>query len=106
AARAEGTSVIAGAQELRVKESDRIHAMAVNLTALGAVIEETTDGWIIEGQSHLHGGCVQTFQDHRIAMAMAVAAAAAEDGIELEGADAVAISYPTFFEEFFRQAHA
>ena len=93
-----GTSVIAGAAELRVKESDRLAAMAEGLSAMGAVIELQDDGWTIQGPRDLEGARVDSRGDHRIAMALAVAALIADGKTEIEGAECVEISYPNFFD--------
>lgn len=94
---AEGTTTIRGALELRVKESDRLAAISSQLSRLGAKIEELEDGLIIEGPSHLHGGKVQSFGDHRIAMALAIAGMVSRYPVTIEGAEAVNISFPDFF---------
>jgi len=88
---------IRDAQELRVKESDRIAALATNLRALGAEVEERADGLKIPGEQKLRGGDVGSFGDHRIAMAFAVAALRAEGETRSQQADAAIISYPEFF---------
>jgi 3-phosphoshikimate 1-carboxyvinyltransferase len=98
AAFAEGTTTIRGAEELRVKESDRIKAMATELRKMGVVIEEFPDGLSIRGTGRLKGAQVESHGDHRIAMSMAVAALAAEGTTTIRGASAVAISFPAFFE--------
>ncbi len=98
AAYARGTSEVTGAEELRVKESDRIATTATNLRTLGAKVDERQDGWIIEGSTELHGGRVDSFGDHRIAMAMAVAGLRTREAVEIEGAECVDISFPDFFE--------
>lgn len=95
AACAEGTTVIRGAAELRVKESDRIAVMAKGLRALGARIEETPDGAAVEG-GRLHGGVVDSHGDHRCAMAFAVAAAIAGGSIEIRDCTNVETSFPDF----------
>ncbi len=87
------------AKELRVKESDRIAAVATNLRKMGAEIEERPDGMRIPGKQHLHGAELDSFGDHRIAMAFAVAALRAEGETTIRGADAAGVSYPAFFEE-------
>jgi 3-phosphoshikimate 1-carboxyvinyltransferase len=87
------------AKELRVKESDRIAAVATNLRKMGAEVEERLDGMKIPGGQHLHGGGLDSFGDHRIAMAFAVAALRAEGETTIRGADAAGVSYPAFFEE-------
>jgi 3-phosphoshikimate 1-carboxyvinyltransferase len=89
---------IRDAQELRVKESDRIAALATNLRAMGAEVEERADGLKIPGGQKLRGGEVESFGDHRIAMAFAVAALRAEGETRIRQADAAIISYPEFFE--------
>jgi 3-phosphoshikimate 1-carboxyvinyltransferase len=94
-----GTSRISGARELRVKESDRIAAMAESLSAMGADITATDDGWIIQGPRPLEGARVHSHSDHRIAMAMAVAGMIADGDTDVEGADCVEISYPGFFDQ-------
>ena len=94
----EGGLEIRDASELRVKETDRISAMVKNLRALGAKVEEYADGLRVEGRTRLGGARLESFGDHRIAMACAVAALIAEGESELVGADAVAVSFPEFFE--------
>lgn len=94
---ADGESVISGAEELRVKESDRIRTTAAMLTALGGDVEERPDGFIIRGKKKLRGGMVDSCADHRIAMSGAVALAASEQGGEILGAECVDISFPNFF---------
>ncbi len=89
---------IRDARELRVKESDRIAAVARNLRAMGAQVEEQDDGMRIPGGQKLHGAEVDSFGDHRIAMAFAVAALRAEGETQIRGADAAVISYPGFFD--------
>jgi len=93
-----GTSVIAGAAELRVKESDRLYAMETGLRAMGADITVQEDGWVINGPRDLEGARVDSVGDHRIAMALAVAGMIASGKTEIEGAECVAISYPSFFD--------
>jgi 3-phosphoshikimate 1-carboxyvinyltransferase len=82
---------------LRVKESDRLHALATTLLALGARVSELPDGLVIAGGTGLRGGRVQSFGDHRIAMALTVAGLAATDKIVLEGTECVDISFPGFY---------
>jgi 3-phosphoshikimate 1-carboxyvinyltransferase len=89
---------IRDAAELRAKESDRIHAVAVNLRALGADVEEYPDGLFVPGRQALHGGEVDSFGDHRIAMAFAVAGLFAEAPVTIKDPACVAISFPGFFE--------
>lgn len=103
ATRCAGTTVISGAQELRVKESDRIALMARGLRALGADLEERPDGLVIHGPTVLRGGTPtvpvlhETGGDHRIAMALAVAALVAAGDSALDDPDCVAVSFPGFF---------
>jgi len=94
---AHGTTEVRGAAELRVKESDRIEAMAHNLRAMGAQIEVLDDGFRITGPQRLHGASVKSFGDHRIAMSMAIAALGASSAVSIDDAACVAISYPAFF---------
>lgn len=89
---------IRDAGELRVKESDRIAALAANLRAMGAEVEEREDGLKIPGGQRLHGAEVDSFGDHRIAMAFAVAALRAEGETTVRGAEAAVISFPGFFD--------
>ena len=96
---AEGTSVIGGAAELKVNESDRIATTADALRALGGDVTPTDDGMIIRGRGGLKGGGkVNARLDHRIAMTAAVAALGSELGCEIEGAETAAVSYPGFWE--------
>lgn len=93
-----GRSVIAGAAELRVKESNRIEAMEEGLAAMGADITAVEDGWVINGARQLEGARVDSRGDHRVAMALAVAGLVAMGRTEIEGAECVDISYPDFFD--------
>lgn len=93
-----GTGVtIRDAKELRVKESDRIALVVKNLRAMGAEVEELEDGMIIPGKQTLHGGVIDSGDDHRIAMAFSVAALRATSETAIEGAGAAAISFPEFY---------
>jgi 3-phosphoshikimate 1-carboxyvinyltransferase len=87
------------AGELRVKESDRLSAVTRNLQAMGAQVEQTENGWRIPGGQRLHGAEMNSYDDHRIAMAFAIAALRAEGDSVIRGAQCVAISYPGFFED-------
>lgn len=99
AALAEGTTVIKDAHELRVKETDRIAAMAQNLRAIGSgTIEESEDGMSITGVETLRGGSVASFGDHRIAMSLAIAACASRNGVAIDDVSCVSTSFPGFFE--------
>ncbi|MCB9548130.1 MAG: 3-phosphoshikimate 1-carboxyvinyltransferase [Myxococcales bacterium] len=95
---AEGETVVADAAELRVKESDRIGAMAAALTAVGARIEARPDGWRIEGRDALAGGAVAAAHDHRVAMAMQVAGLRSQGPVIIDDPAVAAVSYPGFFE--------
>ena len=99
ASQATGRSEIAGAAELRVKESDRLYAMEAGLSAMGADITVTEDGWVINGPRHLEGASVDSAGDHRVAMALAIAGLIAGGKTEIEGAECVEISYPGFFDD-------
>ncbi len=99
AAYAEGTTVIADAAELKVKESNRIDVMVDNLTAMGADITGTEDGMIIKGGSPLHGALIHSMADHRIAMSFAVASLLADGTTSIEGGECVNISYPGFYKD-------
>ncbi len=98
AAFAEGETVICDAQELKVKESNRIAAMVTELSKAGACVEETEDGMIVRGGKPLHGASFETYKDHRIAMSMAICALACAGESEILDPSVVAISYPDFFD--------
>jgi 3-phosphoshikimate 1-carboxyvinyltransferase len=93
---AEGTTTIRDGEELRRKESDRIETVTAALRALGGKVEPTQDGMVIEGTGGLAGGTIDSHGDHRIAMLGAVAGLASREGVEVEGMDAAAVSYPGF----------
>jgi 3-phosphoshikimate 1-carboxyvinyltransferase len=93
---AEGTTTIRDAGELRRKESDRIATVAEALNALGGRVEATPDGMAIEGTGGLRGGAIRSHGDHRIAMLGAIAGLASREGVEVDGIDAAAVSYPGF----------
>ncbi|MBO6214516.1 MAG: 3-phosphoshikimate 1-carboxyvinyltransferase, partial [Lachnospiraceae bacterium] len=97
-AAANGTSVIRDAAELKVKESDRIKAVAENLSKMGADITPTDDGWIINGGAPLSGAMINTCLDHRIAMSFAVAGLIASGETTFDHPECIDISYPAFFE--------
>jgi 3-phosphoshikimate 1-carboxyvinyltransferase len=90
------------AGELRVKESDRLSAVTQNLRAMGARVEQTEDGWRIPGNQKVHGAELESFEDHRIAMAFTVAALRAEGETVIHHPECVAISYPAFFDDLER----
>ncbi len=95
---AEGTTIVKNAEELKVKESNRIATMSEELGKMGVVIRETEDGMIIEGEQKLKGAVVDSHLDHRVAMSCAVAALAAEGETVITNADCVGISFPNFYE--------
>jgi 3-phosphoshikimate 1-carboxyvinyltransferase len=97
AAFAEGTFTVTGARELRVKESDRIAALAEGLAAMGASVRELPDGLVIEGGRPLTGAAVRSHGDHRIAMALSIAALGASGATHVDGAACVAVSFPDFY---------
>lgn len=96
----EGSSRIHNAARLRLKESDRLKAIANNLSIIGADIKETEDSLIIHGVKSLSGGIVSGYGDHRIVMSMAISSVLCENDLIIEGADAVNKSYKSFFEDF------
>lgn len=97
ATQAQGQTVVTGAEELRVKETDRIAAVAENLRAMGAELEVRPDGFVIEGPQRLRGADVRSFHDHRIAMAFSIAALVADGPTTIHDPECIAISYPGFF---------
>jgi 3-phosphoshikimate 1-carboxyvinyltransferase len=107
---AEGETVVRGAQELRLKESDRIAGVVDGLRGLGATIEATPDGFVVTGAGgrgrgrRLRGGTIDARGDHRMAMLGAVAGLASEEGVEVVGMEAAAVSYPGFAEDLARLA--
>jgi 3-phosphoshikimate 1-carboxyvinyltransferase len=96
---AEGETVVRGAQELRVKESDRIAGVVEGLRGLGGEIEATEDGFVVQGSGGLRGGTIDAKGDHRMAMMGAVAGLASKEGVEVLGMDAAEVSYPGFVED-------
>jgi 3-phosphoshikimate 1-carboxyvinyltransferase len=97
AALADGVTVIRDVKELRFKESDRISAMTEGLRRLGVEVEERENGMTIHGRETLQGNKLRSFGDHRIAMSLAVAGLSADGGVEIDDAQCVDISFPTFF---------
>jgi 3-phosphoshikimate 1-carboxyvinyltransferase len=93
---AEGQTVVRNAEELRVKETDRIEAVVEGLRGLGAEIEATPDGFVVQGTGKLRGGTFDSRGDHRMAMLGAVAGIASEEGVEVENMTAASVSYPSF----------
>jgi 3-phosphoshikimate 1-carboxyvinyltransferase len=96
---AEGETIVRGAQELRVKESDRIAGVVEGLRGLGADLQATDDGFAVRGTGGLRGGTLDARGDHRMAMMGAVAGLASREGVEVLGMDAAAVSYPRFLED-------
>ena len=106
ATQANGQTVIADAEELRVKETDRIQVVADSLNAMGANVVPREDGMIITGPTPLHGADLETFGDHRIGMMAAIAALLVRDGnVVLDRAEAINTSYPSFFEDLETLLH-
>lgn len=99
-----GSVTVSGAGELRVKESDRIAELVAGLRAMGADADERPDGFHVRRGARLTGGSVHARHDHRLAMAFAIAALGASGPTAIEGADAVAVSYPSFFDDLDRLA--
>ena len=97
---AKGESVISGAEELRVKETDRIKSMTVNLSAVGAHIKELSDGCEITGVKQLAGAKIDSFGDHRTAMSLAIGTLSMAGSLEIRDIDCVGTSFPTFFDTF------
>jgi 3-phosphoshikimate 1-carboxyvinyltransferase len=93
---AEGETVVRGAQELRIKESDRIATVVDGLRGLGADIEATPDGFAVRGTGTLRGGQIDAHGDHRLALLGAVAGLASQEGVQVIGMDAATVSYPDF----------
>jgi 3-phosphoshikimate 1-carboxyvinyltransferase len=96
---AEGETVVRGAQELRVKESDRIAGVVTGLRGLGGDIEATEDGFAVRGTGGLQGGTIDAHGDHRLAMLGAVAGLASREGVEVLGMEVAAVSYPGFVHD-------
>ncbi len=101
---AEGETVVRGAQELRVKESDRIAGVVTGLRGLGADIEDTPDGFVVRGTGGLEGGRLEACGDHRLALLGAVAGLASAQGVEVVGMEAASVSYPGFADDLARLA--
>ena len=106
ATQAQGTTHIKDAQELRVKETDRIQVVTDILNSMGANIEATADGMMIQGPTPLHGTQTSTFGDHRIGMMTAIAALLVSQGeVILEREETIMTSYPSFFTDLERLCH-
>ena len=96
---AEGETIVTGAHELRLKESDRIATVVDGLNALGGDLEATEDGFVVRGTGGLKGGTIHSHGDHRLAMLGAIAGLASDDGVTVEGMEAAEVSYPAFAED-------
>ena len=102
ATQAEGKTKVNGAEELRVKECDRIHAICTNLKRMGGEIYELNDGFIINGPTKLKGAEIETYHDHRIAMAFTIAELVADGNVVLDDPGCISVSYPEFYDELAR----
>jgi 3-phosphoshikimate 1-carboxyvinyltransferase len=102
---AEGETIVTGAEELKLKESDRIATVVDGLRGLGADIEATDDGFVVRGDGSLRGGTLEAHGDHRLAMLGAVAGLASREGVEVIGMDAAAVSYPHFERDLAGLSH-
>ena len=96
---AEGTTVIRDAEELKVKESDRIRVMAEELTKMGAALQETEDGLIIEGGRPLRGAAIDSRGDHRVAMAFSILSLIADGPVTISHPECVSVSAPDFYRD-------
>ncbi|WP_374049599.1 3-phosphoshikimate 1-carboxyvinyltransferase [Neobacillus sp. OS1-2] len=105
ATQADGTTVIKDAEELKVKETNRIDTVVQELRKLGASIEATDDGMIIHGKTPLDGGSVSSHGDHRIGMMLSIAALLCKNDVELEQSEAISVSYPNFFDHLNNLIH-
>jgi 3-phosphoshikimate 1-carboxyvinyltransferase len=101
---AEGETVVEGAGELRVKETDRISAVCEEFRKVGVEIEERVDGFAVRGTGGIRGGRASSRGDHRLAMGLGVAGLASREGVEVEGMAASGVSYPNFLEDLERIA--
>tara|TARA_B100000929_G_scaffold124738_2_gene98790 strand:+ start:1026 stop:2273 length:1248 start_codon:yes stop_codon:yes gene_type:complete len=102
ATQAKGKTEVRGAKELRIKECDRIHAVSKNLIRMGANIKELEDGFIINGPTPLKGASIETFHDHRIAMAFTIAGLVSDGDVILDHPECASISFPEFYVELER----
>jgi 3-phosphoshikimate 1-carboxyvinyltransferase len=103
---AEGETIVRGAGELRVKESDRIATVVEGLRGLGAEIEAARDGFVVRGTGGLRGGRIDAHGDHRLALLGAVAGLASREGVEVVGMEAAAVSYPGFVDDVAKLSSA
>lgn len=99
ASQATGKTVIKDAEELKVKETNRIDAVVTELSKMGVALVGTDDGMVIEGNQTLHGATVQSYGDHRMGMMLQIAALLADSDVTLENAEAINVSYPSFFDD-------
>ena len=99
---AEGVSEVRGAKELRYKESDRIKAIVINLRRMGVNVEELDDGFVIEGTEKLRGAKIETFGDHRIAMAFTIAGLITDEEVIIDNPECVSVSYPEFWDDLLK----
>jgi 3-phosphoshikimate 1-carboxyvinyltransferase len=97
-----GITKIINAERLRIKESDRLRAIATELNKLGGDVRELEDGLIIKGKENLKGGVVDSWNDHRIAMALAIASIKCTEPVTITNSDAVKKSYPQFWRDFVK----
>ena len=102
ATQAKGKTEVRGAEELRIKECDRIHAVYKNLIRMGANITELEDGFIIYGPTPLEGSAIETFHDHRIAMAFTIAGLVSNGEVILDYPECASISFPKFYDQLER----
>ena len=102
ASQASGVTTVSGAEELRLKESDRIKSMEKFISTLGGSIEVKEDGFMIPGEQKLNPGIVETFDDHRIAMTGVIANIAINPGITSDNIECISDSYPSFFEDLHK----
>ncbi|HEX9934834.1 MAG TPA: 3-phosphoshikimate 1-carboxyvinyltransferase, partial [bacterium] len=100
-----GRTVVRNAKELRVKETDRIAAVADNLRAMGVKIDVADDGFVLEGPQELKGACIDSRGDHRIAMAFTIAGLIARGETTIRGSECVDISYPSFYSTIEELIH-
>lgn len=96
ASQADGITRVTGAEELRFKESDRITAICDNLSKIGVKVIELKDGFVIEGPSHISGGEIKSFHDHRIAMTFDIAQLLTNEKIQIDNTECIQISFPEF----------
>ena len=101
ATQAKGETIITGAEELAVKECNRLEAVATNLNKMGADITVTDDGWMIKGETALHGASLCSYNDHRIAMMAVIASLISQEEITIDDINCISVSYPNFFDDLY-----